>query len=284
MSASSSSAIWRIRPAWNRASYVVLSLFLATILLIGYVWWPLLRGYLGTFDPRVAWWRQVDWLLLGIFAAMTLLIMSRADARRDARIVFIGLLGGLVIESWGTQTSLWSYYTLERPPLWIIPAWPIASLAIDRITVRIAPLSARLGRRTTAAAYAVVFGAFAVLMWRFVHPTMGQSLTVTALALCAFLIATPVQPGTALATFAAGSALGYFLERWGTTRGCWVYYTLETPPVFAVLAHGMAAVAFWRTGAALSAVWLVLRRSAHGRPGPQAGKAAPATSQSLPPG
>ncbi len=49
-------------------------------------------------------------------------------------------------------------------------------------------------------------------------------------------------------TFAAGTALGYFLERWGTPRECWIYYTHQTPPLFAVLAHGMAAVAFWRAG------------------------------------
>jgi hypothetical protein len=29
---------------------------------------------------------------------------------------------------------------------------------------------------------------------------------------------------------------------------CWTYYTLETPPLFAVFAHGMAALAFWRSG------------------------------------
>jgi hypothetical protein len=49
-------------------------------------------------------------------------------------------------------------------------------------------------------------------------------------------------------TFVAGAGLGYFLELWGTTRECWTYYTLETPPLFAVLAHGMAAVIFWRAG------------------------------------
>ena len=32
------------------------------------------------------------------------------------------------------QAHLWIYYTRERPPLWIIPAWPIASLSIDRLT------------------------------------------------------------------------------------------------------------------------------------------------------
>ena len=45
-----------------------------------------------------------------------------------------------------------------------------------------------------------------------------------------------------------GAALGYFLELWGTTCECWTYYTNQTPPLFAVLAHGMAAVSFWRGG------------------------------------
>lgn len=53
----------------------------------------------------------------------------------------------------------------------------------------------------------------------------------------------------------AGMGLGYYLELWGTTRECWTYYTLETPPLFAVLAHGMAAVAFWRAGLTLKMLW-----------------------------
>ena len=252
MTAPSPSLAWQARLGFNRASYLFLSLFFVLIVVIGAVWWPLLDDYIGSFDPRLAWWRQVDWLLLGVFFAMSLLIMVRADVKRDLRTVAVGLMGGLVIESWGTQTGLWSYYTLERPPLWIIPAWPIASLAIDRLTGFVSPHVSRLGRRGTAAAYVITFGVFAVLMVDFVRPTLGQSLTVTALLLCAFLIATPVEPRTALATFAAGAALGYFLELWGTTRGCWIYYTYQTPPLFAVLAHGMAAVAFWRSGAALA--------------------------------
>jgi hypothetical protein len=69
-----------------------------------------------------------------------------------------------------------------------------------------------------------------------------------ALALCALLILTPTDHRLAVLTFVAGSSLGYFLERWGTTREYWTYYTRQTPPLFAVLAHGMAAVAFWRVG------------------------------------
>jgi hypothetical protein len=191
---------------------------------------------------------------------MTLVLMAGADLRADGRIVLVGLVGGLVIESWGTQTELWTYYTLERPPLWIIPAWPIASLTIDRL-VRYA------GRRTAGHApagyrllYWLIFPAFYGLMLSFVWPTLDKSFTLIALALCLFLLVTPTDYRLAVLTFAAGSGLGYFLELWGTTRLCWTYYTLQTPPLFAVLAHGMAAVAFWRAALLLSMALAVLRR------------------------
>lgn len=82
----------------------------------------------------------------------------------------------------------------------------------------------------------------------FVAPTFDKSYTLAALILCALLIATPTDHRTAVLTFLAGAGLGYYLELWGTTRECWTYYTAQTPPLFAVLAHGMAAVAFWRAG------------------------------------
>jgi hypothetical protein len=213
------------------------------------VWWPLVVEYWSSYNPAYPWWRQMDWLLLGNFAAMSLLIMARADLRHDLPVAFVGLAGGLVIEAWGTQTRLWTYYTLERPPLWIIPAWPVASLAIDRIFRLLLRWTAQAPRRLVYALYGLVFGGFYVYMVIFVWPTRERSLTQMALFLCAFLILTPRQgpaPRAMLLTFIAGSALGYFLELWGTTRACWTYYTLQTPPFFAVLAHGMAAVAFWR--------------------------------------
>jgi hypothetical protein len=69
------------------------------------------------------------------------------------------------------------------------------------------------------------------------------------------LILTPTDHRFALVTFIAGSGLGYYLELWGTTRECWTYYTYQTPPLFAVLAHGMAAVTFWRAGLILKILW-----------------------------
>jgi hypothetical protein len=162
----------------------------------------------------------------------------------------------LAIESWGTQTNLWHYYTAERPPLWIIPAWPIASLSIDRITrfldwtidQRPSQLNSTILHSLFMILYWIVFASFLILMLVFVSPTFDKSLTWLALILCVLLILTPTDHQFALLTFIAGAGLGYYLELWGTTRECWTYYTNQTPPLFAVLAHGMAAVAFWRAG------------------------------------
>ena len=239
---------------WSRASSVLLGGFLLTILLIAYIWWPLAEEYLAYVDWRGAWWRYIDWLLIGVFLFMTLTIVARADLRNDAKIILVGAVGGLVIESWGTQTNLWFYYTAERPPLWIIPAWPIASLCIDRLTRLLNRLlPQRLERPIRLVYYAVMAGFYAIMLV-FVRPTLDKSLTQMALLLCLLLIASEKDHRTSLLTFLAGAGLGYFLELWGTTRQCWMYYTLQTPPFFAVLAHGMAALAFWRAGALLQVV------------------------------
>jgi hypothetical protein len=201
---------------------------------------------------------------------MSLVIMAGADLRTDALIVLVGAVGGLVIEGWGTQTYLWWYFTAQRPPLWIIPAWPIASLTIDRMVRALNLLTTTLTRRGQEVTkghkgnpfllnfqilYWLIFPTFYALMLYFVWPTLGKSLTLMALLLVTFLILTPTDHRFAVLTFVAGSALGYFLERWGTTRECWTYFTLQKPPFFAVLAHGMAAVAFWRAGEVVKMVW-----------------------------
>ena len=92
------------------------------------------------------------------------------------------------------------------------------------------------------------------LMISFVWPTMDKSLTILALTACILLIISPGNHRIALAAFLAGSSLGLFLEIWGTTRLCWTYYTNQTPPLFAVLAHGLAGFAFWRAGVLLKVI------------------------------
>ncbi len=252
---------------WTRDSSILLGGFFLVIFLIVYIWWPLAEEVLSYIDWSGEWWRYLDWLLFGIFGFMSLTIVARADLRTDALIVFVGIFGGLAIESWGTQTNLWHYYTAERPPLWIIPAWPIASLSIDRIT-RLLDFGLKSlqtfvrgsiqSRETLDSAFKILywltFASFLSLMLVFIAPTFDKSYTWFALILCILLIITPTNYQYAFLTFVAGAGLGYYLELWGTTRECWTYYTYQTPPLFAVLAHGMAAVAFWRAGLVLKMI------------------------------
>ncbi|MCI0555330.1 MAG: hypothetical protein L0287_30655 [Anaerolineae bacterium] len=249
-----------LKTFWTRDSSILLGGFFVTIFLIVYIWWPLADEYLAYVDWNGKWWRYMDWLLLGIFGFMSVTIIARANLKTDLLIIFVGICGGLAIESWGTQTNLWFYYTDERPPLWIIPAWPIASLSIDRITRALIFLTIKVTKEHKEKTfvnfvpfvfkifYWMTFASFLVLMLIFVAPTFDKSYTWFALILCILLILTPTDHRFALLTFIAGSGLGYYLELWGTTRQCWTYYTYRTPPLFAVLAHGMAAVAFWRAG------------------------------------
>src|SRR5574340_279873 len=169
---------------WNRSAAVLLSGFFLTIGLIVYVWWPLAEEVLRYIDWRGPWWLYMDWLLIGLFFFMSLTIIARADLRHDALILVVATIGGLVIEAWGTQTNLWFYYTSERPPLWIIPAWPIATLSIDRITRALGFLTTKVMKehqgndkqytalmRGWLVAYWIVFGAFLIIRVAFVMPT-----------------------------------------------------------------------------------------------------------------
>lgn len=230
---------------WTRASYWLFSGFLLLLFLIGYVWQPLVMEYLSYFHPDIPIWRQIDRLLVGNFLFMTIMIMANANLKKDLPILAIGMVGGLAIEGWGTQTELWTYYTFERPPLWIIPAWPIASLSIDRLHHILRLGTRKFPDRVMRGLYWAIFPVFVFLMLQFVAPTYQKSLTILATTLVILLIFAIKDHRGAVLTFIAGSGLGYFLELWGTTRLCWTYYTLETPPLFAILAHGMAAVAFW---------------------------------------
>jgi hypothetical protein len=243
--------------AWNKSSLAIMSGFILMLFLLGYVWWPLASDYLRFIDWGGEWWNDIDWLLIGIFLTMSLLIMGDPDLRKDSLMLTIGAVGGFIIESWGTQTEIWSYYTHECPPLWIIPAWPIATLSIDRL-IRLMGWLIPERIQIKRWLYCLIFFGFFGMMLYFVRFTLQEPMTVFALGLCAGIILTCEDHKVAIITFLCGSALGYFLERWGTTRECWTYYTHQTPPLFAIMAHGMAAVAFWRSKEILVKVWKYL--------------------------
>lgn len=224
-----------------------------------------IRGVFGSiaevefvsFDWNRPLLEQIDWLLLFDFALMLTLLTFGADLEKDLLIIVVGFFGGLYIESWGTQTEIWRYYTDERPPWWIIPAWPMASLAIDRLVRMMNRFGKSLqsNHKVFVVSYWLLLIPFFCLMFVFVYPTINKSLTIVSLVLCVLIILTPMDYRIAVLNFIAGASLGYFLELWGTTRYCWIYYTEQQPPLFAVLAHGMAAVAFWRGGLLVKSFW-----------------------------
>lgn len=251
---------------WTRDSFILLSTFILVVFLVVYFWWPLAEALIVRVDWDGQWWTQLDWFLIGIFAFMTFTIVARANLKTDALLIFVGLCGGLVIEAWGTQTNLWSYYTAERPPLWIIPAWPIANLSIDRIARTLEfylkkLLKEREMKIVFKTLYWIIVLIFMSLMIVFVSPTFDKSFTIVSLIICLVILFSPKNYRRTLLIFIAGTALGYFLELWGTNHRCWTYYTLQTPPLFAVMAHGMAAVAFWRMSILFQNSWKWMQRS-----------------------
>ena len=185
-----------------------------------------------------------DWLLIIIWLVMTGLLIWRPDARRDLPLMVVALGGGLVIEWWGTNTELWWYFTAERPPPWILPAWPVAALAIDRLCRLACALLPALSR--AGALYWVVVPAFVVLMTRFLWPSIHQPVSWVVVVMMGVVVMVGVKRDRDMALFIVGASAGIFLEYWGTTRRCWTYYTHQTPPIEAVLAHGFASIAFAR--------------------------------------
>jgi len=117
---------------WTRDSYILLGGFFLVIMLVVYFWWPLAASMLRRIHWDGQWWLQMDWLLIGIFAFTSLAIIARANLKTDALIIFVGLCGGLVIEAWGTQTNLWTYYSHQTPPLFAVLAHGMASVAFWR--------------------------------------------------------------------------------------------------------------------------------------------------------
>lgn len=189
-------------------------------------------------------WLWRDPLLWGTWAVMTLLLTWDVRPRRDVALLAVGFAGGLVIEWWGTTSQLWWYFTKERPPLWILPAWPVAALATDRIG-RVLTLAEPVRRRARML-YWLLLPAFIVWMAAFMQQTFDVPSSWLVMAIMLGTLCWRPQPSRDVCLFLAGVLLGVFLETWGTSRRCWTYYTHETPPWVAVAAHGFAAVAFSR--------------------------------------
>lgn len=237
-------AAWRgLRAGYDRRSAAALGLLGLLYAAVATIWNEYIDLSLG-----------MDWLLAGIWAGMTALLTWGIDVRRDLTRAAVGFVGGLAIESWGTWSQLWWYWTDERPPLWILPAWPVSALAIDRIARLIAPLVP-----THRALWWALLPPFVFAFTAFAWGSAAHPATQAAFVAMLVVLALPKEHAEDCRLFIGGALLGIFLEYWGTSHRCWTYYTHEVPPWQAVVAHGFASVAFargaWLLDRALGARW-----------------------------
>jgi hypothetical protein len=109
--------------AWARRlmalSFVALPL-LALLLQL-----PLLRA--------VDWRGRLDLHFLAGLLAGAALIAYRFDLRRAFALYLCGMLLGGLYETLGTQMGEWAYITGEQPPLWIVPLWGLAAVAMTSL-------------------------------------------------------------------------------------------------------------------------------------------------------
>jgi hypothetical protein len=201
-------------------------------------------------------WREyvsfedTDALLVVCWVLMALLMAHQVDPKRDAKLAIVALFGGALIESWGTRAGLWTYFSHEKPPLFILPAWPAAALATERIAQRTNLVLGSLPIVRWRIPWAISMLGFCILLAIWTAPGAAHPLSWVAAAFVVITLVSGSDRRLDLARFIAGSLLGYLLERWGTTSECWTYWNHETPPLAAVLSHGFATVAFSR-GASL---------------------------------
>ena len=235
-----------VRAGYDRRSLDVLGCLAASYVIVAVL-----------FNRLIDLSRGMDWLLGGIWLFMSLTLVWGFDLRRDIRLATVAFFGGLVIEWWGTTTSIWSYYTAERPPIWILPAWPVAALTIERlalVTARAFPT-----RLPTTPLWWLALPGFVAWMTWFAWPSHAVPSSAVIFAIMLAVLATSTDRRRDLAILVAGALLGIFLEYWGTSRWCWRYYTKEEPPWVAAVAHGFASVAFARGVWAGERMWARLR-------------------------
>ncbi|MCS6899692.1 MAG: hypothetical protein RMJ98_08530 [Myxococcales bacterium] len=223
---------------FDQRSLRVLLVFLVIGVTTGWIW----REYVS-FSLE-----DLDWLLGACWVGMVGLAIYRVELRRDGMLAAVALAGGALIEAWGTRSGLWTYFSREQPPLFILPAWPAAALATERVVWGVDRGTPPRLPVSWASLYTAVLLAFAAALASWTHPGWHHPLTWVAW-LCVLL--TAVSGDTAdrradLMRFAAGTLVGFPLEYWGTSRGCWTYWSGEVPPPIAVLSHGFATLAFAR--------------------------------------
>ncbi|MDD5657649.1 MAG: hypothetical protein PHF00_10405 [Elusimicrobia bacterium] len=203
--------------------------------------WSITLRQLGR-GGEARWWGLGEMALFsGILAMTWCVLLVRADFARDALVAVLAAAAGWAAEAWGTRSGLWSYYTGEEPPLWIVPAWPLGALVVGRLG-ELASRRWPLGLRARRLGYWLL-AAFAFSMTAFfLRPELDSAKAVAALAAVAAALAVRPDYGRDFWLLAAGLASVFFADVWGTTNGCWRYYVQAPggPGLVFGVAFGMA--------------------------------------------
>ena len=172
----------------------------------------------------------------GVLSATWHGLPTEARPARDTAVFLLAAAAGWCAEAWGTRLGLWTYYTGERPPLWIVPAWPLGAILIDRAAEA---ARARFGDAGPAAYWALASLMLAVCA-AMTAPWLGPPsrwLGVAAAGVALFAAADPKEEFWVLA---CGLACVFFADLWGTTNGCWAYPLIAPRAPWRGVPFGMA--------------------------------------------
>jgi hypothetical protein len=111
------------RPAWAE---VGMKASLAALPVLGFALsWRRLAG--------VDWTGRLDLQLAAGVLAAGVLILVKFNLRRAFTLYLCGMLLGGLYETLGTRFGEWRYITGETPPLWILPLWGLACVAMANL-------------------------------------------------------------------------------------------------------------------------------------------------------
>lgn len=255
----------RLPLGFNRYSSLTLAGLAAVILTLIFGWPHLAAAEWNAMVRHEQWWLHADWLLFALGIFFIFCTAFDASPRLDTSTVIAGMIGGAIIEIWGTRVGVWYYYTGERPPLWILPAWGMSALSnerLQRILMAFLPahwreeiLSGVEGHPALRRAYVAVMIALLCFFLWWARSYLLHPVTLVVLALISAALFRVKFPAYALSLFFTGALLGIFIEIWGTTRHCWNYYDGKTPSPFPIFGHGIAAICFWRMKTVAREAW-----------------------------
>lgn len=118
-------ALPRHLPRWLEG--VMLSSFgILPILGIGFSWSTLVA---------VDWHGRLDGHFLAGLVTAAVLLFFRFELRQAFLLYVCGMLLGGMYEYLGTVSREWVYITHEVPPLWIIPLWGVACVAMTHLSL-----------------------------------------------------------------------------------------------------------------------------------------------------